>query len=278
MAFKQKETVEPSEQTLKISQFKKGRVRLRMVGTTPLYFNSMSVKTMRDLAAPKEKIKGKKQLTGMKHDPIREFYDSAYKKEFGETLLCFPAPGVKAAMATAALETENVSKASVQRLIFMPQTHIQIWGKPQLKTDIVRTADIKRTPDIRTRCYLPRWCAEVDIAYVQPTLSAYGIVSLLSNAGAIIGIGDFRQEKGRGSYGTFVVGTSDSGDDWTDFMPDGSSPQKVWDELMLEGRDVQQAAMNNPEYADDVTADLVEYVKSEMGRRFDADVQDIAAE
>lgn len=53
----------------------------------------------------------------MKHDPIKEFYDSAYKKEFGETLLCFPSPGVKAAMATAALETENVSKASVQRLI-----------------------------------------------------------------------------------------------------------------------------------------------------------------
>jgi hypothetical protein len=278
MAITEKKIVEPSAQTLQISQFKKGRVRLRMVGTTPLYFNSMSAKTMRDLAAPKEKIKGKKS-TGMKHDPVKEFYDSAYKKDFGETMLCFPAPGVKAAMATAALETENVSKASVQRLIFMPQTHIQIWGKPQLKTDIVRTADIKRTPDVRTRCYLPRWCAEVDIAYVQPTLSAYGIVSLLSNAGAIIGIGDFRQEKGRGSYGTFVVGTMDEDghDDWTDLMPDGSSPQKVWEELMSEGREVQQAAMSNPEYADEVTADLVEYVKSEMDRRFDPDVQ-IAAE
>ena len=278
MASIEKKIVEPSAQTLQISQFKKGRVRLRMVGTTPLYFNSMSAKTMRDLAAPKEKIKGKKS-TGMKHDPVKEFYDSAYKKDFGETMLCFPAPGVKAAMATAALETENVSKASVQRLIFMPQTHIQIWGKPQLKTDIVRTADIKRTPDVRTRCYLPRWCAEVDIAYVQPTLSAYGIVSLLSNAGAIIGIGDFRQEKGRGSYGTFVVGTMDEDghDDWTDLMPDGSSPQKVWQELMSEGREVQQAAMSNPEYADEVTADLVEYVKSEMDRRFDPDVQ-IAAE
>ena len=267
MAFKEKEIVEPSSQELQISQFKKNRVRLRMVGTTPLYFNSMSVKTMRDLAAPKEKTK--KKNTGMKHDPIKEFYDSAYKKEFGETLLCFPSPGVKAAMATAALETENVSKASVQRLIFMPQTHIQVWGKPQLKTDVVRTADIKRTPDIRTRCYLPRWCAEVDIAYVQPTLSAYGIISLLSNAGSIIGIGDFRQEKGRGSYGTFVVGTDEAHDSWTDVMPDGTSPQQVWDELMSEGRDVQQAAMTNPEYADETTEDLVEYMKSEMARRYD---------
>lgn len=85
MAFKQKETVEPSEQTLKISQFKKGRVRLRMVGTTPLYFNSMSVKTMRDLAAPKEKVKGKKQLTGMKHDPIREFYELSSREDFDQS-------------------------------------------------------------------------------------------------------------------------------------------------------------------------------------------------
>ena len=62
MAFKVKEIVEPSSQELQISQFKKGRVRLRMVGTTPLYFNSMSVKTMRDLAAPKERTKKKRTL------------------------------------------------------------------------------------------------------------------------------------------------------------------------------------------------------------------------
>ena len=101
MAFKEKEIVEPSSQELQISQFKKNRVRLRMVGTTPLYFNSMSVKTMRDLAAPKEKTK--KKNTGMKHDPIKEFYDSAYKKEVGETLLCFPSPGVKAAMPSTSI-------------------------------------------------------------------------------------------------------------------------------------------------------------------------------
>jgi len=36
--------------------------------------------------------------------------------------------------------------------------------------------------------------------------------------------------------------------------------------------------MDNPEYAAEVTAALVEYAESEMGRRFDADIQDIAAE
>jgi hypothetical protein len=144
----------------------------------------------------------------------------------------------------------------VQRLIFLPEQKIQIWGKPYLKMDVVRSADMNRTPDIRTRCYLPRWCAEVDIAYTMPTLSAHAIVSLLSNAGAIVGLGDFRQEKGRGSYGTFAVAGDDLGD-W----------QGLWDELMLEARDVQQDAMDNPEYADEETIELMEILEEERARR-----------
>ena len=80
---------------------------------------------------------------------------------------------------------------------------------------------------------------------------------------------EIRFSRGRGSYGTFVVGTDEGHDSWTDVMPDGTSPQQVWDELMSEGRDVQQAAMTNPEYADETTEDLVEYMKSEMARRYD---------
>jgi hypothetical protein len=36
-------------------------------------------------------------------------------------------------MATAALETEGIKKTSVQRLIFLPESQIQIWGKPYLR-------------------------------------------------------------------------------------------------------------------------------------------------
>ena len=168
-------------------------------------------------------------------------------------------------MATAALETAGITKTSVQRLIFLPQTHVQIWGTPQLKIDMVRSADMNKTPDMRTRAYLPRWCAEVDIAYVQPTLDAHSIVSLLTNAGSIVGIGDFRQEKGRGSFGTFSVHTEQS----------MGSFQGDWDELMKEARDVQQAALDNPEYADDQTAELMAFLAEERSRR---DIDLIAAQ
>lgn len=254
----------PSATSLEIQPLKQGRVKLRMIGTTPMYFNSMSSKAQRDLLVGGGK-KTASQKKEIKHNPEQEFRESVYKKSFGETLLCFPSPAVKGAMSTAALETDGITKSSVQRLIFLPQTHIQIWGKPQLKIDVVRSADMNKTPDMRTRAYLPRWCAEVDIAYVQPTLSAYSIASLLTNAGVIVGIGDFRQEKGRGSFGTFAV----TGEDGMGVFQD------EWDSLMLEARDVQQEALDNPEYADEQTEELMQFINEERTRR---DISLVAAE
>lgn len=239
--------------SLHVDGLKQGRITLRLIGATPLYFNAMSVKVKRSLllGGGKKTAAEKREL---KHDPVQEFRDSVYRQSAGETLLCFPAPGVKGAMATAALETPGVTKTSVQRLIFLPQQRINVWGQPFLKMDVVRSADMNRTPDIRTRAYLPRWCAEVDIAYVTPTLSAHSVVSLLANAGVIVGLGDFRQEKGRGSYGTFrVVGEDDADEEWDDIVQDG--------------RAVQQVAMAAPEMADDETAELMAILAEERTRR-----------
>lgn len=248
MAVAKKELTE-----LHIERLKQGRLTLRIVGTTPMYFNSMSVKAKRDLLLGGGR-KTKAERANIKHHPLQEFRDSMYRKNYGDTLLCFPAPGVKGAMATAALATAGISKVDVQRLIFLPEANIQIWGTPYLKMDVVRSADINKTPDIRTRAYLPRWCAEISVAYVVPTLNAHSIASILTNAGTIIGIGDFRQEKGKGSNGCFNVMGSDE-----------TSP--LWDELMKEGRDVQQAAFDNPTAADTDTEELLEFYRSEVMRR-----------
>lgn len=242
--------------TMEIHALKQGRVKLRMIGQTPLYFNSMGAKAWRDLLVGGGK-KTAAQKKEIKHNPEAEFRDSVYKKADGDTYLCFPAAGVKGAMATAALETGGITKTSVQRLIFLPESHIQIWGKPYLKMDIVRSADMNKTPDVRTRAFLPEWCAEVDIKYVVPTLSQMSIVSLLQNAGTIVGIGDFRQEKGRGGYGTFSVsGSEDMGD-----------YQEIWDEITKQDRVIQEAAMEDPECADEQTAELMQFMQEERLRR-----------
>jgi len=241
--------------TLHIDALKQGRARLALVGTTPFYFNAMSAKAQRTLllGGAKKSASERKEL---KHNPEEEYRDSVYRMPDGETLLGFPAPGVKGAMATAALETAGVTKTSVHRLIFLPEQKIRMWGTPYLKMDVVRSADMNRTPDVRTRAFMPRWVAEIEIAFVTPTLSLHSIVSLLSNAGVIVGIGDFRQEKGRGSFGTFAVAGEDGGA-WPDLIAD----------IKLEGRDVQQAALDNPVCADDDTRALMDILHEERHRR-----------
>ena len=250
MAVKKAET-----EGLHIDALKQGRVTLKLIGVTPFYFNAMSVKVKRDLLLGGGR-KTAAEKRSIKHHPEQEFRDSVYRMPDGPTLLGFPAPGVKGAMATAALETAGVTKSSVNRLVFLPEQKIKIWGKPFLKMDVVRSADMNKTPDVRTRAYLPRWCSEIDIAFIAPTLSVHSIVSLLSNAGVVCGLGDFRQEKGKGSCGTFAVAGEGLGE-WADY----------WLEVTAEGREVQEAALADPETADDETAELLAFYTDEVQRR-----------
>jgi len=242
---------------IEIHTLKQGQVKLRLLGQTPMYFNSMGSKAMRDLlAGARKKTAAEKQH--IKHNPEVEFRETLYTKKEGETALYFPAAGVKGAMATAALETEGIKKTSVQRLIFLPESKMQIWGKPLLKMDIVRSADMNRTPDVRTRAFLPEWCAEITIKYVTPTLSHEGIVSLLANAGQIVGLGDFRQAKGRGSFGTWTVASAEK------MLKE---EQEYWDYVTKQSREVQELAIEYPECADEETAELMEFLKEERVRR-----------
>lgn len=246
-----------ASESIQIHTLKQGQIKLRMIGQTPLYFNSMGSKAMRDLLAGARK-KTVADRNKIKHNPEIEYRESLYTKKEGDTALYFPAAGVKGAMATAALETEGIKKTSVQRLIFLPESKMQVWGRPMLKMDIVRSSDINRTPDVRTRGFLPEWCAEITIKYVTPTLSAQGIVSLLANAGQIVGLGDFRQEKGRGSFGTWTVASSENM---------SSEEQEIWNHITKQGREVQELAIEYPEFADQETASLMEFLQEERARR-----------
>ena len=158
-------------------------------------------------------------------------------------------------MATAALETAGVTKASINRGIYVVGEHINIWGKPYMNMSVVRSSDINRTPDIRTRAKLPRWCSEVTIRYINPTFSQLNITSLLTNAGTLCGLGDWRIEKG-GPMGGYKILTS--------------SDQKLWDELTKEeGATCQKLALENPEIEshDNTSHQLYEAMKEERIKR-----------
>lgn len=249
MAATKTETAE-----IRVQPLRRSSARLRIIGQTPLFQNRMAAKAQQQLLVGGRK-KTKADRVEIKHNPLQEFRDSAEILPDGPTALGLRVIAVKAAMATAALETAGLTKTSAQRLIFMPGDFTPLYGTPQLRMDVVRSADINRTPDVRTRAFLPKWGAEIEIQYIVPQLSASSVASLLCNAGVLVGVGDYRQEKGKGAFGSFrVLGEGEEDAEWDDLVTN-------------HGRAAQLAALANPEYADRDTADLMAFFADEVARR-----------
>ena len=206
---------------------------VKILGTSPLIYNSMSAKAQQTLflGARKKTAAEKKEI---KHNPEEEFVDSCYEDGINGAHLSFPSTGIKRGMATAALETAGVTKASINRCIYVVGEHINVWGKPYMNMSVVRSSDINRTPDIRTRAKLPNWCTEVTIRYIYPTFSQKDILSLVTNAGTLCGLGDWRIEKG-GPMGGYRIALTKE-----DF--------KLWDKIVKEeGETCQKLSLENPE-------------------------------
>lgn len=249
-----KTTKSEQSEEITVPALKRGQVKLRIIGTTPLFQNRMSAKVKQGLLVGTKK-KTQAEKAQIKHDPLQEYRDSAEVLPDGPTALGLRVVAVKAAMCTAAIETAGLYKTTAQRLLFMPGDYAPLYGTPQLRMDVTRSADVNRTPDVRSRAFLPKWGAEIDIQYIMPQLSTASVVSLLCNAGMLIGVGDYRQEKGKGAFGSFrVIGPGEQDDEW--------------DELVANhARETQEAALEAPEYADDETAELMEFFQQEKKRR-----------
>jgi hypothetical protein len=241
-------------------------VRLRIIGTTGHIQNRMAAKAMQTLLVGGQR-KTKADRAQIKHDPPSEYRNSVEmmprngRRERhngdhpGATALALRTVAVKAAMCTAALDTNGLSKTSSQRLLFMPNEFSPLYGVPQLRMDVVRSADIAKTPDIRTRAFLPRWGAEVELQFVVPQLSGRSVLALLCNAGVLVGVGDGRQEKGKLNYGCFrVIGEGQQDDEWDDLVAN-------------HGRTAQLKALQKPEYANEETAELMAFFFAETQRR-----------
>lgn len=193
------------EKTAEILAIRQERIECYAVGTTPLVLNSMSAKAKQQLLYPRTKNKAARAAT-LKHDPIEEFRESVYRAEEGsDTVLSFPATAFKSAMSTAALEIPGATKTSILRLCYVPTEFVPLYGVPELFIRVVRQAGINKTPDVRTRAIIRRWVVPLDVRYIVPNLSQPSVVNLLAAAGVMVGVGDFRVEKGKGSYGQFEV-------------------------------------------------------------------------
>lgn len=231
---------------------KTGRFVCHILGVSPLICNSMSAKSRQSLLSPSKKTTAEK-ASSAKHDPLAEYRGSLYTSDHGPTRVVFPSVAFKRALASVATDLGGAKKAQVDRLVWAIGDKIPVWGVPQLRMDVVRSADMTRTPDIRTRAILVEWACRLELAYVEPTITAKTVANLLASAGLVRGIGDFRQEKGAGNYGQFQ-------------LVDRDDP--AWARIVAAGaRPAQEAAIAEPGFYDDEAERLYAWWKSEEERR-----------
>jgi len=240
---------------VQIVELTRAKIVYHIVGETPLLMNSMSVKAQRELLLPRGRKTAAEKQGSLKHDPVQEYRDSIYRARKGsETVLALLNTQFKAALCTAALDVPGAKKAQIGRLTSIEGGEkLALYGVPQIMCSVVRSADINKTPDIRTRCIVPRWACTVEVTYTVPVLNATVISSLFATAGYTMGVGDWRPQKGSGTFGR-----------WRIVEPTDKEYLAI---IKTGGAAAQQAALDDPDCYDDETAELLSWYDVEVRRR-----------
>lgn len=242
------------DKSIEILEIEMATVEFCILGRTPLIMNRLSEKARQELLFPGERRNKAELEASLKHDPIYEFRSSVYRsRDGGPTRLHLPSGAFKKAMATAALDIPGATKAQMGRLTDVEGIDVAIYGIPQVFTRPVRQAGINRTPDIRTRAIIENWAARLAIQFARPQLTEKKVANLVGAAGMIVGVGDWRPEKGAGSYGKFACVSLDN----VEF-------NRV---IKTGGLKQQDKALAEPAYADYETEELLTWFLAEADRR-----------
>jgi hypothetical protein len=244
-----------------ILEVERQAISFRLLGTRPIILNRISEKAGHELLLPKGRLSRADKQTHLKHDPLREFRDSPHRfnNEQAPTYLAVPAGGFKKGMVTVAGDLPGAKKLEVSRLVWVDgilgTDYVPLYGIPQITLDPVRSADQRRTPDIRSRAIVPVWATELRVMFVKPLIRAEAIVRFLLGAGLYVGVGDWRNEKGSNTYGGYMfVRTAEE--------------TKLWEQIVATGgRQAQIAAMAAPQPYNEQTSELLAWFDTEISRR-----------
>lgn len=243
---------------IEVKKLDESAMSVKIIGMTPYLYHSISNKSAQELLMPT--VKSRRAIdrkSTPKHIVPEEYLNSTYRNpRSDDTYLYLPGRQIKGAMRQAAFDSPGTaSKAGIGRLLWVEPEEASMYGVPQIHMSTVRMSGPARTPDIRTRAVLPEWCAELVISYFKPHLTPKVVMTLLSNAGLVMGVGDWRPEKG-GTYGRFSIVSTDK-------------EQDAWDRIRSTGgREAQHAAMHPdfkttfPGTYDDFTERMLAYFVS----------------
>lgn len=216
MAIKKNNT-----ELLEIRPIEIQKVKLRIVGDTPLIMHAWSEKAKRMmLDAQMGLAKGKKKEP---KNPVEDFIRSMYwltdmpeemtEEAFGEAIsngarFGFPVTAFKQAAISAAYRMGWAKdKVSLRGAFFIDGDEngmIEIHSDaPKMREDMVKVG--MGTADIRYRGEFANWYADMTISYnMNGNYSLENIMNIINAGGYICGVGEWRPEKD-GQYGQFHV-------------------------------------------------------------------------
>lgn len=240
-------------ESIEIVEVNRGVIEVCLLGTTPLIHNTMSAKVRRELLLPKGRKTAAEKAGQLKHEPLEEYRASVRRMEEGPTAIGVPGPAFKGGICNAAIDVPGATKAQVGRLVHVNGYTIPVYGVPEIFSSVVRSADINKTPDVRTRAIMPQWACKLSISFIKPLVRDSVVIGLLAAAGYTQGVGDFRVQKGKGDFGQFKIVSPDD-------------PEFV-EILKTGGRKAQEKALEQPEAYDIETEELLSWFDTEVTRR-----------
>lgn len=223
----------------------------------PLIMHRFAAKAWHELLLPSKRMNAAEKAENLKHDPLMEFRQCMYVNRDANqpTLLHFPAGAFSKAIASAALDLPGASKSQILRLVSVTSLQVNIYGTPMLGMSMVRSSDMARTPDVRTRAFLNEWCCEITVEHVTSHVKKQQVANLLYAAGHIIGLGDWRPQRG-GAFGRFTFVDRED-----------AASVEAYDRIRKQGRKAQQAAFESPDFFDDESAELMGWFIEETRKR-----------
>lgn len=243
------------ETSIDIMTVDHGEITFCILGTTPTICHRLSQKGLQELLMPKGKKTSAEKKGSLKHDPLAEFRAAPYLSEDPKsaTLLQHLSSMFKGALRSAALDIPGANKSQIGRLTWVNGERIDLYGVPELFMSVTRSSDMNKTPDVRTRAIVPKWACRVTVSFVKPILNETAISNLLAFAGISQGIGDWRPQKGAGTYGQFK-------------LVDANDPEFLHI-IKHGGRKAQESAMENPGCYDAETREMYDWFNVESKRR-----------
>ncbi len=243
-----------TESEVEILELHTKRIAFNIIGETPLILNRFDEKAKQQLLLPPIQKNKAERVTTLKHDPIAEFRSRLYMNRVSEmpALFHLPSNGIHKAVGSAAVDIPGAAKAQMLRLTSVVTPNVNLFGVPMLFCRMVRSGGMNAAPDVRTRPIFPEWAITVEFQVVSSLVKESQLANLVAAAGQIVGLCDWRPQKG-GAFGKFHL----AGPDDKDF-------KRI---VEKQSRAAQTEAFNSPAYYDVESEDLMNWFFQEASAR-----------